>query len=88
MREQDMFQERRQAKPARYTCPFCRENSEFQIHWLIREKKKQIPSGASAEDRQRFAKSRSYMLREDDHLSCPRCRRRFEIPDCHSVVFL
>ena len=41
-------------------------------------------------DRARFQKSRDYMVRIDDMLSCrnTRCRRRFEIPSSQSVVFI
>ncbi|MBI4446054.1 MAG: hypothetical protein HY645_09090 [Acidobacteria bacterium] len=90
MQERDFYHERRETKPAHYTCPYCRQTADFQIRWLIREKKKELPRGASAEDHQKFAKMRSYMIREDDYLLCPnsRCRRRFEIPTQQSVVFL
>lgn len=31
---------------------------------------------------------RSYLLRLDDMLNCPVCRRRFEIPSHQSIFFL
>lgn len=90
MQEGDFYRERRETKPAHYTCPSCRQAGDFQVRWLIREKKNELPRGATAEDRQKFDKMRSYMIREDDHLVCPnpRCRKRFEIPTHQSVVFL
>jgi hypothetical protein len=57
---------------------------------MVREKRKSLPRNASAEDRQRFAKAQSYMVRMDELLACrnPRCRKRFEIPTHQSVVLL
>ena len=56
----------------------------------MREKKGRLPYRANPDDRRRFAKIRSYMVREDEYLFCPkpRCRRRFEIPSQQSVVLL
>ncbi|MGH9338387.1 MAG: hypothetical protein ACRD1R_02055 [Acidobacteriota bacterium] len=90
MQERDFFQERTESKPAQFTCPYCKQAEEYQIRWLVREKRKQPPGGGSAEDRKRFEKARSYMMRLDDQLVCrnPRCRKRFEIPSQHSVVTL
>ena len=90
MRERDFYQERREAKPARFTCPHCRQTGDFKVRWLIREKRNQLPRGANAEDRQQFERIRSYMVREDEQLVCAnlRCRRRFEIPSQQSVVLL
>ena len=31
---------------------------------------------------------RDYMVRIDDMVACPRCRKRFEIPMSQSVVFI
>ena len=39
-------------------------------------------------DRALFPKLRSYMIRTDDMLTCPTCRRRFEVPSHQSLVFL
>jgi hypothetical protein len=47
-----------------------------------------LPRGASEQDRARFRNSRDYMVRVDDVLDCPRCRRRFDIPNAQSVVFI
>ena len=90
MHEKDFYQERRETKQARLACPHCRQRDDFKVRWLVREKREKLPSGASTEDRQRFAQVRSYMVREDEHLFCsnPRCRKRFEIPSQQSVVLL
>lgn len=90
MQERDFYEERQEIKSARFTCPFCRQNAEYQIRWLVREKRKQLPRGARPEDQARFAKAHSYMVRIDEKLLCsnPRCRKRFEIPSHQSVVLL
>ena len=90
MNERDFFDERPETKRATYSCPHCRERGEYDVRWLRRTKKKQLPRGASEQDRARFQKSRDYMVRVDDLLSCQnsRCRKRFEIPNSQSVVFI
>jgi len=90
MDERDFYTEKPETKRATYSCPKCRQSSEFQIRWLRRTKKKSIPPGASDYDRAKFAKARDYMVRVDDMLSCPnpRCRGRFEIPNYQTVVFI
>jgi len=90
MQEREFYQERQESKTAQYTCPSCREVNEYSVRWMVREKRKDLPRGASAEDRQRFAKARSYMVRVDEMLACrnPRCRKRFDIPSQQSVVLL
>ncbi len=90
MEERESYTEKPEMKQATYTCPKCRQSGEFQIRWLRRTKKKNIPSGASDRDRAKFAKARDYLVRVDDFLICPnpRCRSRFEIPDYQTVVFI
>ena len=90
MQERDFYQERQESKTVQYTCPSCREAHEYTVRWLVREKRKELPRGASAEDRQRFAKARSYMVRVDEQMACRnlRCRKRFDIPTQQSVVLL
>jgi hypothetical protein len=55
----------------------------------VRTKKRQLSGRADERDRARFAKARSYMLRQDDMMACKnmRCRKRFEISGLQSVVF-
>jgi len=90
LQEKDFFNEQQELKRATYSCPFCRERAEYEVRWLTRRKKKELPRGANEQDRARFAKSRDYMVRIDDTLACRnvRCRRRFEIPNSQSVVFI
>lgn len=88
LQERDFFNEQKETKRASYSCPFCRERADYDVLWLTRRKKKELPRGANEQDRARFAKSRDYMVRIDDMLACKKCRRRFEIPNSQSVVFI
>ena len=89
MEERDLFDERPDKKIASLNCPHCRQVNDYELSWLVRTKKKQIPPRADERDRARFAKARSYMLRRDDLVVCknPRCRKRFEVSGVQSVVF-
>jgi hypothetical protein len=89
MEERDLFDERPDKKIASLNCPHCRQANEYELSWLVRTKKKQIPPRADERDRACFAKARSYMLRRDDLVVCknPRCRKRFEVSGVQSVVF-
>lgn len=90
MNERDFFNEQQESKRTTYSCPHCRERAEYEVRWLRRTKKKQLPSSANEQDRVRFNKSRDYMVRIDDLLMCrnARCRKRFDIPNSQSVVFI
>lgn len=90
MDERDFYTEKPEMKRTTYSCPKCRQSAEFQVRWLRREKKNQIPAGASDIHRAKFAKARDYLVRADDFLVCqnPRCRSRFEIPSGQTVVFV
>mgnify|MGYP001127075590 CR=1 FL=1 len=88
--ERRFYDEHREIKPAAFTCPFCRQSAEYEVHWLVRQKKARLEGQASEEEKQRFARARSYMVRVDDVLVCqnPRCCKRFEIPTLQSVILL
>jgi len=88
MNEKDFFNEKQESKPASFVCPHCRARGDYEVRWLKRTKKPALPRGAGEQDRARFAKSRDYMVRIDDMVACPKCRRRFEIPMSQSVVFI
>ncbi|HVF49622.1 MAG TPA: hypothetical protein VNA19_06025 [Pyrinomonadaceae bacterium] len=88
MNERDFFDERQEVKRASFSCPHCRERADYEVRWMRRTKKGAPPRGASEQDRARFAKSRDYMVRVDDILTCVRCRKRFDIPNSQSVVFI
>ena len=89
MEERDFFDERPEKKVATLNCPHCQQTAEYEISWLVRTKKKQLPGRADERDRARFAKAKSYMLRRDDMMACKnmRCRKRFDISGVQSVVF-
>ena len=90
MDEREFFDERQDKKPASLNCPHCHQSAEYEIQWLVRTKKKSLPSRADERDRAKFAKAQSYMLRRDDMMMCKnmRCRKRFEITGVQSVAFL
>ncbi len=90
MEEREFFDEREQKKPATLTCPHCGQSADYELAWLVRSKKRQLPPRADERDRARFAKARSYMVRRDDMVACKnlRCRKRFEVSGVQSVAFL
>ncbi len=89
MEERDFFDERPDKKTATLNCPHCHQSADYEIGWIVRTKKRNLPPRADDRDRARFAKARSYMLRRDDLMVCKnmRCRKRFEISGVQSVVF-
>lgn len=90
MDERDFFDEKESRKPHTLNCPHCRQVNEYELSWLVRTKKKQLPGRADERDRAKFAKARSYMVRRDDMVMCKnmRCRKRFEVAGVQSVAFL
>jgi len=90
MEERDFFTEKDELKQANLNCPFCRQSDSYEVRWRRRTKKASLPSHASQEDRMKFAKAQSYMVRIDDTINCKnqRCRRRFEITSLQTVAFL
>ena len=90
MDERDFFDERQEKKMANLNCPHCQQAGEYEITWLVRTKKKQLPGRADERDRAKFAKAQSYMVRREDMVACKniRCRKRFEVAGVQSVAFL
>jgi hypothetical protein len=90
MEERDFYTEKDELKPANLNCPFCRQSDSYDVRWRRRTKKASLPSHASQEDRMKFAKAQSYLVRVDDTINCKnqRCRRRFEITSLQTVAFL
>ena len=88
--EREFFDERLDKKQHTLMCPHCRQSAEYEIVWIVRTKKKQIPPRADERDRAKFAKAQPYMLRKDDMMACKnvRCRKRFEISGIQSVAFM
>ncbi|MGH9356027.1 MAG: hypothetical protein ACRD10_07850 [Terriglobia bacterium] len=90
MEERDFFDESETLKPATLSCLYCHQTEAYDIRWLVRTRRKALRGRADEQDRIRFAKARSYMLRRDDTVLCKnaRCHKRFEISGVQSVVFL
>ena len=90
MDERDFYDEKEAKKPHTLNCPHCRQANEYELSWLVRTKKKQLPQRADERDRAKFAKAQSYMVRRDDKLGCVniRCRKPFEITSLQSLAFL
>ena len=90
MDERELYDERPEKKMATLNCPHCHQSAEYELGWLVRTKKKQLPARADERDRVKFAKARSYMVRRDDLVMCKnlRCRKRFEVSGVQSVAFL
>ena len=70
-------------------CPHCRQSGEYELAWLVRTKKRQLPGRTDERDRAKFAKAQSYMVRRDDMVACKnvRCRKRFDVAGIQSVAF-
>jgi hypothetical protein len=86
--ERHFFTEKPETRPARFQCPRCRRTGDFSIRWIRRTKKAQPPSGADARARALFDKSRDYLIRVDDDVTCTACGRRFEIPSQRGLIML
>lgn len=87
MHEREFFDERPETKTASYSCPRCRFRGDYQVRWIRRTRKNRLPRGAGERDRAMFAKLRNYLVRVDDMVVCPKCRRRFEIPSHQNLAF-
>ncbi len=90
MDERRFCDESKTTKPAVLRCQSCREQQTYQLHWLVRQKKKHLSQGADEQARSRFAKFQSYMVLIDDAVVCgnPRCRRRIEVSGMKTTAYL
>ena len=81
MDERNFYTEKEEIKQIPLVCPHCRQENTFPVRWMVRTKKDQLPKGANDDDRARFAKARTYMVRVDDMVACRniRCRKRFDL---------
>ena len=81
MDDRQFYDERDETKQIPLVCPFCREENSYPIRWKVRSKKGTMPRGAGEQDKKKFEKARSYMVRGDDLVAgrTIRCRKRFEI---------
>jgi hypothetical protein len=90
MEERDFFVESQTTKPATLNCPFCKQTAEYQLRWMVRNKRDRLPGRADERDRARFAKAQSYMVLLDDKVMCSnlRCRKRFDVSGIKTMAFL
>lgn len=81
MDERNFYSEKEEIKQIPLICPHCRQENTFPIRWKVRTKRDQLPKGANDDDRARFSKARSYMVRVDDMVACRniKCRKRFDL---------
>lgn len=88
MDDKRFYSEKEETKQIPLTCPHCRQENSYPVRWMVRTKKPQLPPGSNEEDRKRFAKAGSYMVRIDNLMACRniRCRKRFELTG--QTVFL
>src|SRR5437899_2410128 len=78
MDERSFYTEKEEVRKAQLVCPSCHKDFEFPVRWKVCRKKKELPRGASPEDRKKFDHATSYMVRLDDLVACYKCRKRFE----------
>jgi hypothetical protein len=90
LEERDFFTEINEVRTHNLVCPHCGQAADYQISWVVRRKRAQLPRNADERDRARFAKAQPYMVRKDDMLGCKniRCRKRFEITSLQTLAFL
>ncbi len=90
MDERAFYTEQQATKPAQLSCPYCRTADNYELRWMVRNKKDRIPPGADERDRARFQKAQSYMVLMDDKVACKnlRCRKRFDISGVKTMAFI
>jgi hypothetical protein len=86
MDNRSIYTEREEVKQQKLLCPFCRHEFTFPVRWKVCMKRKELPRGASEEDKIRFAKASSYMVRIDDLAACHKCRKRIEFTGQSTVL--
>ena len=88
MDEKRFYDEKEETKQMPLMCPHCRQENSYPVRWMVRTKKGQVPGGANDQDKQNFAKARSYMVRVDNMVACRniKCRKRFDLTG--QTVFL
>lgn len=86
--ERQFFTEKPEIRPARFECPRCKRTNHFTIRWLRRTRKPSPPKNADERAREMFEKVKDHLVRVDDDITCPTCRKRFEIPSHRALVFL
>ncbi len=81
MDEKRYYDEKEETKQMTLVCVHCRQENAYPVRYIVRTKKAQVPPGGNEEDREKFAKARSYMVRVDNMVACRniRCRKRFDL---------
>jgi hypothetical protein len=79
--DRKFYDEKEETKQIPLVCPHCREENTYPVRWKTRTKKAALPGGSNDDDRARFGKARSYMVRVDEMVACRniRCRKRFDL---------
>jgi len=90
MDERDFFTQSETKKAATLNCPHCKQAGEYQLRWMLRQKRERLPGGADERDRAKFQKAQSYMVLLDDKVMCSnlRCRKRFDISGIKTMAFV
>ncbi len=70
MDERAFYTEKEETRKVKLVCPSCRGEFEAPVRWKVCRKKKELPRGIGEEDRRKFAKASSYMVRLDDLVAC------------------
>jgi hypothetical protein len=86
--ERDFFNNQKETRTDKLTCPLCNRVNDYRMRWVVRTRKDRIPPGADDRDRALFAKVRDYMIRVDDSVTCTECGKTFDIPSQHSMIFM
>jgi hypothetical protein len=82
MDDKRFYDEKQETKEMELRCPHCREENKYPVRWMVRSKKERLQPGANDDDKARFGKARTYLVRVDDMVACRniRCRKRFDLP--------
>src|SRR5262249_26107072 len=90
MEERDFFIETREKRSSELCCTFCRTVQSYELDWVVRKKKGNLPPRADERDRAKFAKLQSYMVLAQDKVACKnmRCRKMFDVTGVKSIAFL
>src|SRR5437660_6572296 len=75
MDERQFYTEKEETRKVKLVCPSCRGEFEAPVRWKVCRKKKELPRGIGEEDKKKFAKASSYMVRLDDLVACYKCHQ-------------
>lgn len=81
MDDRKFYDEKDETKQLQLICPHCRQENTYPVRWKVRTKKASLSGPSNDDERARFSKARSYMVRVDEMVACRniRCRKRFEL---------